>query len=102
MDRESIINSLVDKRREQLDELDNVDLLGRETLDEAREEAIQERLIRLRDDLRYGSSDDELLGEEGVTEMRWEAIEAQAESYTAELESMTDEELSALMGGRQT
>lgn len=102
MDRESIIDSLVDKRREQLDELDNDDLLARDTLHEAREEAIQERLARLKDDLLYDSSDDELLGEDAVAEMRWEAIEAQAESYTAELESMTDEELSALLGGRQT
>lgn len=60
MDREQIIERLLDKWRQELDEKDNEELLG-DALDRVREEVIQAKVENYQEDLE-DQDDEELLG----------------------------------------
>lgn len=91
MHRDELIEKLVSKYRDVLEEKDDEDLLGSTALEQVREQAA-ESLVESYRECVEDMEDAELLGE-GLIHMRDAAIEALTERYEEELGAMTDDEL---------
>jgi len=86
MNRDEVIEQLLDQYREQLEEKDNEELLGT-TLDKMRENAIEAMVERYQESVE--EMDDEFLFGDSLEEARETAIEEILERHQDDLEAMT-------------
>ena len=90
MNREDVIEQMVEQHRETLEAKDDEELLGK-TLERVREKTIEARVEQFEEELE-GESNEELLGDT-LDDLREHAIDELVDHYREQLERRSDEEL---------